>query len=102
MESRQRRVWHQAAGALFYTRFAQFHARQCRNSIQRASALIPCQSCGLDKKALAKQGLFKVDSGPMFARKCIREGSYCLRKLIEFALQIQGGPSSYSPTAKKL
>ncbi len=35
MESRQRRVWHQAAGALFYTRFARFHARLRRGSIQR-------------------------------------------------------------------
>ena len=36
MESRQRRVWHQAAGTLFYTRFAQCHARLRRGSIQRA------------------------------------------------------------------
>ena len=50
MESRQRRVWHQAAGALFYTRFAQCHARLRRNSIQRADALIPYQACGLDNK----------------------------------------------------
>ena len=50
MESRQRRVWHQAAGTLFYTRFAQFHARLRRNSIQRAGALIPYQACGLDNK----------------------------------------------------
>ena len=35
MESRQRRVWHQAAGTLFYTRFAQCHARLRRGSIQR-------------------------------------------------------------------
>ena len=32
MESRQRRVWHQAAGTLFYTRFARFHARLRRGS----------------------------------------------------------------------
>ena len=50
MESRQRRVWHQAAGTLFYTRFARFHARLRRNSIQRAGALIPYQACGLDNK----------------------------------------------------
>ena len=50
MESRQRRIWHQAAGALFYTRFAQCHARLRRNSIQRAGALIPYQACGLDNK----------------------------------------------------
>ena len=36
MESRQRRVWHQAAGTLFYTRVAQCHARLRRGSIQRA------------------------------------------------------------------
>ena len=36
MESRQRRVWHQAAVALFYTRFARFHAQLRRGSIQRA------------------------------------------------------------------
>ena len=36
MESRQRRVWHQAAAALFYTRFAQCHARLRRGSIQHA------------------------------------------------------------------
>ena len=36
MESRQRRVWYQAAGTLFYTRFARFHARLRRGSIQRA------------------------------------------------------------------
>ena len=50
MESRQRRVWHQAAGALFYTRFAQCHARLRHNSIQRAGASIPYQACGLDNK----------------------------------------------------
>ena len=54
MESRQRRVWHQAAGTLFYTRFARFHARLRRNSIQRAGALIPYQACGLDKKSRIK------------------------------------------------
>ena len=50
MESRQRRVWHQAAGAYFYTRFARCHARLRRNFIQRAGALIPYQACGLDKQ----------------------------------------------------
>ena len=55
MESRQRRVWHQAAGALFYTRFAQCHARLRRGSIQRAGALIPYQACGLDNKKAKEQ-----------------------------------------------
>ena len=66
MESRQRRVWHQAAGALFYTRFAQCHARLRRNSIQRAGRVDAIPSlreppklallvsgnpyCGLDKQ----------------------------------------------------
>ena len=50
MESRQRRVWHQAAGTLLYTRFAQCHARLRHNSIQRAGASIPYQACGLDNK----------------------------------------------------
>ena len=34
----------------FYTRFARCHTRLCRNYIQRASALMPYQACGLDKK----------------------------------------------------
>ena len=44
MESSRSDAWHQAAGHEFYTR----HVRLRRNSIQRESALMPYQACGLN------------------------------------------------------
>ena len=82
MESRQRRVWHQAAGTLFYTRFAQCHARLRRGSIQRASALIPCQAYGLDKKIRCfRIGFFGGNNrartyDPLLVRQMLSQLSY--------------------------
>ena len=65
LESRQRRGWNPPQAVCpqpkglhginpkavrLDTRFARCHTRLCRNSIQRASALITYQSFGLDKK----------------------------------------------------
>ena len=86
MESRQRRVWHQATGTLFYTRFAQCHARavQFRDSsdIKKDTRGVLCDKVTNDGN-LPRPTRLSTESGepvicPRFARWC---HSFCKSRI---------------------